>query len=193
MCAICFQGGIKVKIKKESAFKKIILLLVCTAVIVTYIGSAAASDSDDQSSSPLATGTQTQSGVVSFDGNKVSYNLNQDQSAEIISGDGKINQAQQSGVNVDIKGEKGKVTIVTAKASEVQSVDTSSYGSTDSKATPASNAVKTFSVSKDDSGSISLTQGSTEESGDIYQQQTGVIKIIDAPNRNIAIVHLKQK
>lgn len=166
---------------------------MCMAVIVACIGSAAASDSGDQSSSPLATGTQTQSASVSLDDNKVSYNLNQEQSAKIISGDGEISAAQQSGVNVEDKG-KGKVTIVTARASEVQSADTSSSDSIDSSTTRTSNAVKTLSVSKDESASIDLTQGPTVESGaNIYQKQTAFLKIIDTPHRNIAIVHILQK
>lgn len=179
------------KIITESAFKKIILLLICTAVMVTCIGSAVASDYEDQSSSPLATGTQEQSGYVSFTGNEVSYNLGQDQSAAIISGDGKISQTQQSGENVDIKGKNGKVTIVTARASEVQSVDTSS--SYDSKNNNPSNEVA--HINTKDGGEITLSQEQTEYSDrDINQEQRASLKIISTPNGKVhAKIHLQQK
>jgi hypothetical protein len=186
-----------VKILNESAFNKIIFLLICTALMVTCIGSAAASSS----------ATQEQSGQVSVTGGEVDYDLTQEQSAEVIDGDGEITQAQQSSVNVV---DNGKVEIVTVRMSESQSVDTAStVGSTNnknskatpidstnnknSKATPKSNVVET--ITTDDSGSIDLTQTQTETSdGDIDQEQTAFLKIISTPNDKVhAIIHLKQK
>lgn len=192
------------KILNESAFKKINVLLICAALMVTCIGSAAA----------LSSATQEQSGNLSVTSG-VSYDMGQQQSAEVITGDGIINQDQQSSENVFVS-PNGEVKIVTAGMSGFQSVDTPSTGDStvdtlatddstvdtlatddstngiDPKATP-----KTYvdTITPGDSADIHLSQEQTETSeGDIDQDQSAFLKVITTPNdRTIGIMRMQQK
>ena len=172
------------KILNELAFINITFLLICTALMVTPISSAAASAS------------QSQTGELSVTNGEVNYYVDQEQSVEMINGDGGLNQAQQNNVKV-VDNNEGGVKILTVRMSEVQKVDTSSSdyskNNIDHIATPKSNEVKTISVSKDGSASIDLSQTQTEMSDrDLNQQQTAFLKVIDTNNRVIGIVHLQQ-
>jgi hypothetical protein len=170
---------------KESCFRKIIFLLICAAFMVTSIGSAAALSSADQ----------TQTAEVSVTNGEVSYTLDQQQSAQIITGDGIISQDQQSSETVFVN-PYSALEIVTVRASEVQSVDTpftDDINNKNSGAGSTSNVVET--INTEDDGKIELSQEQTEQSeGDIYQEQDAFLKIISTPqDKVIAIVHLKNK
>ncbi len=182
------------KILNESAFKKINVLLICAALMVTCIGSAAA----------LSSATQEQSGNLSVTSG-VSYDMGQQQSAEVITGDGIINQDQQSSEKVFVS-PNGEVKIVTAGMSGFQSVDTPSTGDStvdtlatgdstngiDPSATP-----KTYvdTITPGDSADIHLSQEQTETSeGDIDQEQGAFLKVITTPNdRTIGIMRMQQR
>jgi hypothetical protein len=167
-----------VKILNESAFKKINVLLMCTALMMTCIGSVAASSA-----------SESQSGTVIVTSDGVSYNMDQQLSAGLTE-DGVIAQAQQSNENVFFT-PNGKVQIVTASMSGVQSVDTSSMDK--SKNNNPSNEVT--HINTKDSGEITLSQERTETSpGDIDQEQSASLRIISTPNdKKHVTLHLKQK
>jgi hypothetical protein len=160
------------------AFRRIVLLLICPALLITLIGNAVALDSVQDP----AIGEQTQSADISFTGSGgTTYNLDQDQSAAITSGDGVINQYQQSSGTVSTN---GMVTIGTATGSEVQNVYTTGSSvtpGTDSSATPtSSNVVSTDSRATPTSNVVSTGPGAVI-AGSSDASTSNVVKIISTP------------
>lgn len=160
--------------------------------------SSSLATSPDQSSSPLATAAQVQAGFISANSGDVSYGLGQQQYASILNGDGTITQNQVSYSNANLN---GPVTAITVKEIGVQNVDfASSYGSTDNTVTGSidnsdpKKVKEKFSIPIDGSDNIAASQFQSElSSGDISQEQSGVLKIKENPNKIKASISLKQK
>jgi hypothetical protein len=146
----------------------------------------------DQSSSPLATAAQVQAGFVSVNSGDVSYGLGQQQYASILNGDGTINQNQVSYSNVKLN---GPVTDITAKEIGVQNVDLASSNTvTGSIDNSDPNVKEKISIPIGGSDSIAQSQFQSElSSGDISQEQIGVLKIKENPSKIKASISLKQK
>ncbi len=174
--------------------------------MITCIGGAVAVDSPDQSSSslatspdqsssPLAIAAQGQAGFISANNGDVSYGLGQQQYASVLNGDGIITQNQVSYSNANLN---GPVTAITVKEIGVQNVDlASSYGSntvTGSNDNSDPKVKEKFSIPIDGSGNIAASQFQSElSSGDISQEQIGVLKIKENPSKIKASISLKQK